>query len=450
MNRLALLYVLATLLLQRPGGTAAFVQQQKHLSSGGPIPRVVARGNQQKQIVAHARVHYVATPLRAQEEGEGEKEGDGRTNANPDFFKPFLQKNFVLSPTEINPLVTLKVGSSDKLINAFGLWTLVVSLVTGPIWAAIMYLLNQAYEADTDNQYMNKWDPNRAIYDSTGKVWSRIWLALTLSTPTLSGDVDRLREGRGPCLYVANHASWLDIPVLCTVLDPVFKFIAKGELGKVPCIGQQLNGGKHIMINREDRKSQFLTFKEGLGWLKSGVPIMAFPEGQRSPDGRLIDFKGGIFSMAVKSKVPIVPISLSNTHAVMPGNSLFPVQPGAGKLHIHVHESIDTDGLSDVEIAARVRETLLSKMPDCQHPLDLPVVGEKKKEAEIEKVDEMNENATVAVTNGSASAHHGDPSAVVHAVTGAEITNAILKKDQEKIKAKKTVEMETRDEKQAV
>ena len=123
------------------------------------------------------------------------------------------------------------------------------------------------------------------------------------------------------------------------------------------------------MINREDRKSQFLTFKEGLGWLKSGVPIMAFPEGQRSPEGRLIDFKGGIFSMAVKSKVPIVPISLSNTNAVMPGNSLFPVQPGAGKLHIHVHECIDTDGLSEAEIADKVREALLSKMPECQHPI---------------------------------------------------------------------------------
>ena len=61
-------------------------------------------------------------------------------------------------------------------------------------------------------------------------------------------DVDRLREGQGPCLYVANHASWLDIPVLCTVLDPVFKFIAKGELGQVPCIGQQLNGVRMSVI----------------------------------------------------------------------------------------------------------------------------------------------------------------------------------------------------------
>ena len=222
MNRLVLI---TSLLSVQIDGSVAFVQQQRR-----PPSRV-------RDQPIHADI-----PEAEKNNNVASQASSGRTNANPDFFKPFLQKNFVLSPTEVNPLVTLKVGSSDKLINAFGLWTLAVSLLTGPIWAAVMYLLNQAYEADTDKRYMNKWDPNRAIYDSTGKVWSRLWLALTMSTPTLSGDVDRLREGQGPCLYVANHASWLDIPVLCTVLDPVFKFIAKGELGKVPCIGQQLNG----------------------------------------------------------------------------------------------------------------------------------------------------------------------------------------------------------------
>ena len=162
------------------------------------------------------------------------------------------------------------------------------------------------------------------------------------------------------------------------------------------------------MINREDRKSQFLTFKEGLGWLKSGVPIMAFPEGQRSPEGRLIDFKGGIFSMAVKSKVPIVPISLSNTNAVMPGNSLFPVQPGAGKLHIHVHECIDTDGLSEAEIADKVREALLSKMPECQHPIPAAI------------------DASVGETAGMTHARAAE------AIPETEITDAVLRAENNK------------------
>lgn len=107
---------------------------------------------------------------------------------------------------------------------------------------------------------------------------------------------------------------------------------------------------------------------------------MAFPEGARSEDGRLMNFKGGIFSMATKANVPIVPISLSHTHAVMPANSLFPVQPGNGKLHVHVHESIDPNGKTDDELAALVQEALLSQMPRDQHPLAKPVeenAGEK-------------------------------------------------------------------------
>ena len=191
----------------------------------------------------------------------------------------------------------------------------------------------------------------------------------------------------------------------------------------------RMQQGKHIMINREDRKSQFLTFKEGLGWLKSGVPIMAFPEGQRSPDGRMIDFKGGIFSMAVKSKVPIVPISLSNTHAVMPGNSLFPVQPGAGKLHIHVHESIDTEGLSEAEIADKVRAALLSKMPECQHP-----------------VPDAAANTSAEVSLGE-NARATD---AAEASPEAEITDAVLRADRKDASAGKNEPESAKDEKQAV
>ena len=68
---------------------------------------------------------------------------------------------------------------------------------------------------------------------------------------------------------------------------------------------------------------------------------MAFPEGMRSQDGRLMEFKKGLFSLAVKANVPIVPITLSNIHAVMPAFAYFPVQSGAGKIHVHIGAAID-------------------------------------------------------------------------------------------------------------
>lgn len=98
------------------------------------------------------------------------------------------------------------------------------------------------------------------------------------------------------------------------------------------------------------------------------MSLIAFPEGRRSDDGRLLDFKGGLFALAVKTKVPIIPITLAHTHAVMPSNSLFPVQPGSGKLHIHVHTPIDPEGKTDKELEELVKETFLSTLPLYQHP----------------------------------------------------------------------------------
>lgn len=133
------------------------------------------------------------------------------------------------------------------------------------------------------------------------------------------------------------------------------------------------------MIDRDDRRSQLKTFKDGIGWLKKGVPIMAFPEGKRSPDGRLMEFKGGLFSMAIKTKVPIIPITIRHANSVMPGNALFPVQTGRGKLHVHVHDSISTEGKTDEELVELVREAFLSTLPFNQHPIDQSPTDEDSK-----------------------------------------------------------------------
>lgn len=272
-----------------------------------------------------------------------------------------FEKSCLLTDKEVAPILRLG-GAKEKVINAFGFYTAFVTLITAPFWGLAMFIVDAVCNAFPDL------DPKRKTFDWTGKVWSKTWLALSNSTPSVSGDVELLKDGDRAYLFVANHGSWLDIPVLCTVLDTVFKFIAKGELRPVPFIGQQLIGGNHILIDREDRRSQLRTFKEGMSWLNNGVPLMAFPEGKRSPDGKLMSFKGGIFSMAVKCNAPIVPISISNTHAVMPANSFFPVQSGAGKLHIHVHPPIEVEGTTDKELEEHVRAALLSKMPLEQHP----------------------------------------------------------------------------------
>ena len=105
---------------------------------------------------------------------------------------------------------------------------------------------------------------------------------------------------------------------------------------------------------------------------------MAFPEGMRSADGRLMDFKKGIFSLATKAKVPIVPITLSNTHAVMPGYSYFPVQSGKGKIRVHVGRAIESEGRTEAELEELVRKEFLAHLPASQLPLDPATVLEEE------------------------------------------------------------------------
>jgi hypothetical protein len=140
-------------------------------------------------------------------------------------------RSFIMSNEEVKPVLTFGKGEKEKVVNLFGVWCLFVSLITAPFWMAAMKIVHRMEN-----------DEHRSLYDKTGKIWSKTWLTLINSYPTVSGDVDRLKSGKGACLYVANHASWLDIPVICTVLDPVFKFISKKELETVPCIGMQLSG----------------------------------------------------------------------------------------------------------------------------------------------------------------------------------------------------------------
>lgn len=148
----------------------------------------------------------------------------------------------LLSSSEISmtPIFRLGSGKKEKVVTTFGLWVLFVSLITLPIWWVLLKIEDVIY-------MINKGiDPTRSMYDATGKAWCKIWLGLTLSYPKVTGELETLqdqyaRNGKS-VLFVANHASWLDIPILCTALDIVFKFIAKGELGKLPCIGDQLLG----------------------------------------------------------------------------------------------------------------------------------------------------------------------------------------------------------------
>ena len=123
-------------------------------------------------------------------------------------------------------------------------------------------------------------------------------------------------------VYMSNHQSNFDIPVLLAYLPVQFRWLAKAELFKIPLFGRAMRGAGYVKIDRFNQESAFESINEAARKMKNGVSIMIFPEGTRSRDGNIRSFKKGGFVMAVDAGVPIVPVILLGTWTLMAKSSL--------------------------------------------------------------------------------------------------------------------------------
>jgi 1-acyl-sn-glycerol-3-phosphate acyltransferase len=187
------------------------------------------------------------------------------------------------------------------------------------------------------------------------RTWSRLILLTTGVRTTVEG-LERLTPGR-TYVFVSNHQSIYDIPVLFWSLPYQLRIIAKESLGRFPVLGWHLRRTGHMLVDRRhpDRAAIF-------GWAgrltSQGLSLIVFPEGTRSRDGQVARFKGGSFHLALEAGLPIVPLSLVGTRHVMLKDRLA-VYPGHVRLVIH--EPIDTSGLTGAhakEFGERVRQII--------------------------------------------------------------------------------------------
>jgi len=187
------------------------------------------------------------------------------------------------------------------------------------------------------------------------RTWSRLILATTGVTVDVTG-LDRLTPS-ATYVFVANHQSIYDIPILFWSLPFQLRIIAKASLGHFPFLGWHLRRTGHMLVNRArpDRKQVF-------GWAQrltaEGLSLIVFPEGTRSPDGRLGRFKGGSFYLALEAGLSIVPLSVvGSRHVMLKGRlATYP-----GHVRLVIHEPIDTGGMSGAdarEFGERVREVV--------------------------------------------------------------------------------------------
>ena len=116
-----------------------------------------------------------------------------------------------------------------------------------------------------------------------------------------------------PVLYVANHESFFDVIFSLTRLPGRICFIAKRSFEKIPIFAQALQLYDTLFIDRDDIKQGLKTILEAIERVRAGMSVFIFPEGTRSRDGKMNEFKEGSMKIATKSGCPIVPIAISNT-----------------------------------------------------------------------------------------------------------------------------------------
>jgi 1-acyl-sn-glycerol-3-phosphate acyltransferase len=196
------------------------------------------------------------------------------------------------------------------------------------------------------------------------RMWSRLILATTGVGVDVSG-LERLEPGR-TYVFVANHQSAYDIPILFASLPYQLRIMAKESLGRFPFLGWHLRGTGHMLVDRTrpDRTKIF-------GWASrlnaKGLSLIVFPEGTRSRDGRLARFKGGSFHLALEAGLPIVPLSVvGSRHIMLKGRlATYP-----GRVKLVVHEPIDTRelvGTDPKKFGERVRQIIA---PDAEADAD--------------------------------------------------------------------------------
>jgi 1-acyl-sn-glycerol-3-phosphate acyltransferase len=173
----------------------------------------------------------------------------------------------------------------------------------------------------------------------------------------------------GVCLFAANHTSSADGPAIVDVIPRRIAILLKESLFKWPIVGAAFRLAGFIPVDRKARDSALLSMEKATESLRSGQSFLIYPEGTRSPDGRLQKFKKGSVVMAIKAGVPIVPVACSGAHRVMEKRSLV-IHPG--EILVEFLEPIDASRYTIEqrgELNQRLHDALASGLPPDQRPV---------------------------------------------------------------------------------
>jgi 1-acyl-sn-glycerol-3-phosphate acyltransferase len=193
-----------------------------------------------------------------------------------------------------------------------------------------------------------------------GHYYARLWGKVALFANRVKVKIEGIEHlnGKGPYIFMSNHQGYYDVFALLGYLPYQFKWLVKKELFSIPFFGWTMAAAGYISLDREGTRQTVKAMNKAAQKIRDGMSVVIFPEGSRSPDGSIQPFKKGGFTLAIKSKVPIVPIAISGSRDIMPKDKL---TAASGEIRMFVDYPIEIQhcSLKDREpLMKKVRENI--------------------------------------------------------------------------------------------
>lgn len=210
-------------------------------------------------------------------------------------------------------------------------------------------------------KYINRIKGEAAALEYLQKV-AYLWSEFTMNIIGIDLDIKGLENiPQDTCVFVGNHSSILDIPILLYATKRNLGFIAKKEILKTPIIGYWLKNSKCVPIDRENARAAIESINEAIKNIQEGNSMVIFPEGTRNKEGKVGKFKKGSLRIGTKSKAPIIPVSIDRASRAFEDTRKFVPT----KIKIVFGKPIDTRNLSkeeDINLTDNIRNTIISNL----------------------------------------------------------------------------------------
>jgi 1-acyl-sn-glycerol-3-phosphate acyltransferase len=205
-----------------------------------------------------------------------------------------------------------------------------------------------------------QFEARNRIIDEIATRWSGKLLNLAGVEVTVVGE-ENIPQNQ-TVLFVGNHQSNFDIPILLRYIDGTKGFIAKKELEKMPIVSRWMAAINCVFMDRDNMRKSAIAINQGIKYLKAATSMVVFPEGTRSKDGVPLEFKQGALKLATKSGVPVVPVTIKGSVDIMKSGSLR-IHPA--KVQVFFSPVIDPSAYPEKEtkrITEDVKNAIVSKL----------------------------------------------------------------------------------------